>query len=152
MLDKLPEQMYASLEDAIIVSDALGVRYLWIDQYYIDQDANETIKSRQLAQMNTIYNNALVTIFAVAGDVTSGLPGVRGTRKATPPRLLTNSAVVSIRAENLLRKSRWITRAWTYQEAVFARRRLVFDQQQVYLECQMRAYAEPHVGDTGDIW
>ncbi|KAL9108751.1 MAG: hypothetical protein Q9227_006547 [Pyrenula ochraceoflavens] len=141
------------IEDAINVTGRLGFRYLWVDRYCIDQEY-ENDKHHQIRNMNQIYANAEATLVASAGETPSaGLPGVGKT-----PRIPQESAVVgdyllrpvipSICSYNLVSDSKWATRAWTYQEAVLSRRRLIFTQRQVLFECglvncQEQLY-EPH--------
>ncbi|CAI4213845.1 unnamed protein product [Parascedosporium putredinis] len=70
----------AVVEDAIAVSLELGYKYIWVDQYCIDQK-DEVSKAQQIAQMDNIYSLAQLTIVAAAGeDASYGLPGVGPTR------------------------------------------------------------------------
>ncbi len=39
-------------------------------------------------------------------------------------------------ADDTIKLSDWITRAWTYQEALLSRRRIIFTDEQVYYECE----------------
>ncbi|KAG9186805.1 hypothetical protein G6011_09913 [Alternaria panax] len=59
-----------TLQDAIIVCVALGVRYLWIDCICIAQDDEEDL-ARELAIMPLIYHRAWVTISASTADTVS---------------------------------------------------------------------------------
>jgi len=100
-------------------------------------------KNRQIEIMNKIYQGAWVTIVALgATSAHSGIPRIRpnsmlplrsnqascvwnGTRlMATLPTLSQQAA-----------KSKWQTRAWTYQEAILSPRCLFFTEDQVYFEC-----------------
>ncbi|KAF2621983.1 HET-domain-containing protein [Macroventuria anomochaeta] len=68
-----------SMEDATYVISILGMRYLWVDRYCIDQ-ANDAEKYHAISHMDVIYQDATVTIIAAAGDRPhAGLPGIRGT-------------------------------------------------------------------------
>lgn len=133
----LRENLPATIEDAITVTEKLGYRYLWIDRYCIQQDEEE--KMRQIQQMDLIYQLAEVVIIAAFGhDPTSGLPGVRKTPRVYQPRATIGSHVLAStmrRPGLVIASSTWTTRAWTYQEALLARRRLVFMEEQVYFEC-----------------
>jgi hypothetical protein len=51
----------ATLRDAILVAERLGIRQIWIDSFCIIQDDVHD-KAVQLAQMPLIYNQAIVTI------------------------------------------------------------------------------------------
>lgn len=64
--------------DSIQVARMIGVQYLWVDQYCINQiDAPE--KRHQIRQMDVIYANAEFTIVvATSNGQISGLPGVSG--------------------------------------------------------------------------
>jgi hypothetical protein len=63
---------------AILVTKALGIKYLWVDGYCIDQ--NDPIQKHDpISKMNLIYEGAAITIVNVAGaNAQSGLPGVEG--------------------------------------------------------------------------
>ncbi|KAH6664202.1 heterokaryon incompatibility protein-domain-containing protein [Halenospora varia] len=139
--NKLPETLPNTIEDAIIVAKKLGYRYLWVDRYCIDQESEEE-KADQCRKMDLIYQNADLTIIAATGeDPTYGLPGV-SLRKRKPQHLTACSKIGKhflISAESwpkeAVEETKWKTRAWTYQEALLSRRRLVFTEQQMYFEC-----------------
>ncbi|KAL3299543.1 HET-domain-containing protein [Colletotrichum asianum] len=110
---KAPEAGFPRVvQDAFVVCRNLGVGYLWVDRYCIDQSGNaqqdpEKRKEtqNQLANMHIIYEAAVFAIIACAGeDANFGLPG-------------------------------WTKRGWTYQEGLLSTRRLIFTEYQVYFEC-----------------
>lgn len=134
----LPARLSSAISDAIVVTRALGFRYLWVDKFCIDQ-GDADAKHGQIEQMNTIYEKAVLTIVAAAGeDETYGLPGV-GQRLREPQNIarFTGLSVISTmkHPHSSIRSSRWASRGWTYQEAALSRRRLVFTDQQMYFEC-----------------
>lgn len=144
-LSVLPCGLPTTIEDAITVTLKLGMRYLWVDRYCIDQQ-NKVEVLHQLKVMDLIYQNAELTIVAAAGeDPWYGLPGVSSRPRDSqlfrkiwgilfvPP--------VSSPVE-FIEDSTWNTRGWTYQEALFSRRRLVFTNQQAYFECNRMGCAE----------
>lgn len=69
----------------MIVVPNLGERYLWVDQYCIDQnDADD--KHAQIGNMAAIFEGAYATIVAFsATDSASGLPGVRNLARKPYP-------------------------------------------------------------------
>lgn len=134
----LPEDLPRTIEDSITVTRKLGFRYLWIDRYCINQQLQEEV-NEQVQKMDLIYQNAQVTIIACAGeDPKYGLPGM-GYRKRHPQACATVGKHLMVSAlsdpREFIEASKWSTRAWTYQEALLSRRRLVFTDQQVYYEC-----------------
>ncbi|KAH6839650.1 heterokaryon incompatibility protein-domain-containing protein [Alternaria rosae] len=137
--NELPTTLPRTIEDALKASKLLGLRYIWIDRYCIDQD-NDVEKQIQIQQMDLIYQNAFVTIVAAAGtDPYFGLPGVGATpRTPQPSAWVGGQCLVSTLPDlqTLIKASRWWHRAWTYQESFFSTRRIVFTEQQVYYECR----------------
>lgn len=134
----LPARLSPVISDAISVTRALGFQYLWVDKFCIDQ-GDAAAKHQQIEQMNTIYEKAVLTIIAAAGeDETYGLPGV-GQRLREPQNMarFTGLSVISTmkHPHSSIRSSRWASRGWTFQEAALSRRRLVFTDQQMYFEC-----------------
>jgi len=137
LLAKLPN----TIEDAITVTKRLGYRYLWVDRYCIDQE-NEQEKADQCGKMDLIYQNAELTIIAAIGENPNyGLPGV-SLRKRSSIDLTTCAKIgkhflISIEAcPNLaVEGTTWNERAWTFQESLLSRRRLVFTKEQMYFEC-----------------
>jgi len=135
----LPTTLPRTIEDALKVSKSLGLRYIWIDRYCINQD-NDVEKLNQIQQMDLVYENAFVTIVAAAGtDPYFGLPGVGATRRTPQPSAwVGGQCLVSTLTDprKAIKASKWMHRAWTYQESFFSTRRIVFTEQQVYYECR----------------
>jgi hypothetical protein len=134
---QLHETLPSTIEDAITVTLQLGCRYIWIDRYCIDQES-KIEAHEQIQHMDSIYQNSLFTIIAAAGFGPSyGLPGISRPR-STPARVkIGQNYIVALgqSASKVVSSSPWASRGWTYQEAIFSRRRLVFTDEQVYYEC-----------------
>lgn len=114
-------------------------RYLWVDKYSIDQQ-DAAKRHRQIKSMNDIYQCALATIIAAAGeDASYGLPGVNGKeRKAQLTAKFGGIELASglSRLPVVLQDSKWASRGWTYQEAVLSSRCIYFTKDQVYFTCK----------------
>ncbi|OAG05243.1 heterokaryon incompatibility, partial [Paraphaeosphaeria sporulosa] len=54
-----------TINDAISVTEALSIYYLWIDALCIQQDAGED-KDTVIANMHNIYENSFITIAAAS--------------------------------------------------------------------------------------
>lgn len=134
----LPDDVPRVVADAMEVTRELGFKYIWIDRYCIPQD-NSKDKHTQIQNMNLVYGSSVVTIVAAAGKNSSrGLPGVGSSprSKQLSVRIGTRTLVATNHnvREQVLR-SRWNERAWTYQEALLSKRRLVFTPSLVYFQC-----------------
>ena len=126
------------IEDAITVTQKLGLQYLWVDRLCIDQ-SDEAEKHNQISRMDSIYNGADITLIAAAGhNEHFGLPGVSTIPRKTQltARVGDLELICTMRhPHTAIRDSKWYTRGWTLQEAVLSRKRLVFTEDQVYFEC-----------------
>jgi Heterokaryon incompatibility protein (HET) len=144
-LDILPDDLPDTIEDAITVTRNLGFQYLWVDRYCINQQ-NEKEASAQIRQMDLVYKNAEITIIAAAGkDPQYGLPGVGRRHRASQPCAKIGDHFLVSALDDLpycIQDSPWMSRAWTYQEGLLSRRRLIFTDQQVYYECRSEYYTE----------
>ncbi|KAH8803490.1 heterokaryon incompatibility protein-domain-containing protein [Xylogone sp. PMI_703] len=140
--DILPEVIV----DAIKLCAGIGQQYLWVDRLCIMQDDNAS-KFDQIAAMDTIYQTATFTIFALANGVGSGLPGT--SRRPREPTLDNESwrliattggrysfAALSPGLSYEIGSSTWNSRAWTYQEYQLSRRCLFIGGQHSYFSCQ----------------
>ena len=148
----LPEQLPRTIEDAIAVTKALRLRYLWLDKYCIPQnDAKK--RGSNIRQMDLIYSGAHLTIVAAAGqDPNFGLPGVSSTQRIPQTRVQIGNQTLCSTMEDptrVIEHSTWMSRAWTFQEALFSIRRLIFTEQQVYYECKATNWSET-VDSGGD--
>lgn len=117
--DLLPK----TLKDAILLTRAIGVRYIWIDSLCIIQDSKADWE-KEAARMGTVYAQARLVIAATAGaDAETGLFPLQ--RYIHHPRKTPRSLHFS----KLLRESKSLqhdlplfTRGWAAQEWVLARR------------------------------
>ena len=57
------ESLPPSVRDAVLLTEKIGIKYLWIDAFCIIQD-DETDKNWEIVQMPLIYSQATVTIVA----------------------------------------------------------------------------------------
>ncbi|KAL1591924.1 hypothetical protein SLS60_011516 [Paraconiothyrium brasiliense] len=136
----LPAEQTRTIEDAITVTLGLGLRYLWIDRYCMKQ-MKSMDKWLQIKQMGQIYASAHLTIIAAAGtDPTHGLPGVSQPRQVNEAVTEKVGPVTLVQlktpAANNFQRSKWATRAWTFQEGILSKRRLVFTDEAVLYICQ----------------
>lgn len=135
-----------TIQDAIVVTRQLGLRYIWIDRYCVPR--NNEARHVQLSRMDLIYLNAFVTIVAAYGDrAESGLCGVSVPRPTQPRIRIGQHALISSFQNPSLyigysNKCQWSHRGWTYQEAMLSRRCLYFTQHQVYFECRAGTFQE----------
>lgn len=149
------------LVDAIQLCAELGQRYLWIDRLCIVQDDMDT-KVEQLDAMGVIYHRAFLTIVALGDGVTRGLPGVSSRPR---PRSYVNYSWDLLAAmsnpmgdvrtpwvELAIQNSKWNDRAWTFQERFLSRRRLFFDEGQVYGNCCKERWSDNTDGYEEEAW
>lgn len=141
----LPKAMSKTVDDGIIATLRLGYQYLWVDRYCIPRD-DENASMAQIASMDVVYREAEATLIACAGeDASHGLPGVGSTaRTVQRSARIGKQTLVWTMADPayLIRKSKWITRGWTYQEGLLSRRCIYFTVQQVYFECAAMHHCE----------
>jgi hypothetical protein len=139
MLANIPQ----TVSDAILITLKLGMRYLWVDRYCIDQENREE-KHDAIRNMDSIYREAFVTIIAAAGSGSEyGLPGVSRPRKATPFVNIGSHDFVAMNDLFMdMETSVWNTRGWTYQEMLLSSRRIIFTDYQIYFQCRAHQIME----------
>ena len=122
-----------TIEDALRLVSLLGERYLWVDRLCIIQDDLDT-KQDLLNAMGSIYANAYFTI--VAADGHHADHGLRGLGHGSQDRSVGCNVIrFPVETDVLAHRPRawypedspWESRAWTFQEALFSRRLLIFN-------------------------
>lgn len=135
-----------TIRDAIRITEYLGERYLWVDSLCIIQDDMGSL-SKNLNVMHRIYANSSLCLVAYAGtDANHGLRGLEG---ISAPRCVEQINLDIAGGERLScfkmppdpnyrrrladyprgpadEEWMYVHRGWTYQEFVFAKRRLIF--------------------------
>ncbi|KAH3954276.1 hypothetical protein HBI25_016180 [Parastagonospora nodorum] len=110
----LPSKIPKTIEDAMHVAIEIGIPFLWVDRYCIDQ-TNRQQKHTIIRNMDKIYSGANLTIISAAGeDPHHGLPGVRGTPRQSR-FLLQGEFCAYIGAPAIkeeIEKSKWGSRGW----------------------------------------
>ncbi|KAF4637734.1 hypothetical protein G7Y89_g333 [Cudoniella acicularis] len=141
----MPDSLPLTVSDGMKVVRRLGFQYLWVDKYCIDQE-DEVEKMSQILSMDQIYAQCTAVIVAAAGrDSSFGLPGVSTRPRITQPTVTVKGVTLRSTLPNPVyntRRSIWMTRGWTYQEAVFPKRRLYFTEHQVVFECNEALFTE----------
>lgn len=151
LYDKIPR----TIRDAIHLLTKLGERYLWVDALCIVQD-DEDEASHLIGVMDLIYGCANFTIVAASGQgVTAGLPGVQIGSRLIKQDIAEVAVGVKLMVLPSLAKSFsssvYYTRGWTFQEQIMSRRRLVFTDSRIYLQCECRVYREDFCPDKPDV-
>lgn len=145
-----------TIEDALRLVLLLGERYLWVDCLCIVQDDLNT-KRNFLDAMGSIYANAYLTI--VAADGKDADHGLRGLGHGSQARSISCDIVrfpygIDVIAHRdrawYPEDSPWESRAWTFQEALFSRRVMIFNGTVSWF-CRAAVWEE-HVNDpTEDV-
>ncbi|KAF2839886.1 hypothetical protein M501DRAFT_1015969 [Patellaria atrata CBS 101060] len=97
--------------------------------------------------MAAIYNNALLTIIAVAArNTNSSLPGVRPNtrwkRSWVSDKLQLTRPLRPDKVLKAIDRSLYVSRGWTFEERLLSRRCLYFFDEQVYLQCRSELWCE----------
>jgi len=137
---ELPTTLPATIEDAIAVTREIGESYLWVDQLCILQD-DASDKHNLITQMDRIYAHSVLTIVAADGDnADAGLAGLGTQRRIERQNFAVSQGFVLgqrlARYSLVLQRSRWYSRAWTFQEYRLSRRSLVFSASQMFFQCR----------------
>lgn len=138
MADIPYDQLPATFRDAVVVTRALCIRYLWIDSLCIIQQ-NATDWANESARMADVFSNAYCTI--AASSASSSLVGFLGPRAPRDAFRTTTSSGPVYLAEPIddfagdVENSVLSTRGWVFQERALSRRTIYFTSKQVYWEC-----------------
>lgn len=133
------EDLPASFQDAVRVTRALGVRYLWIDSLCIIQEDREDWAA-EAGRMEDVFSHAYCTI--AASSASSSLAGFLGSRRPRDAIMLSTPAGPPLYlAEHIddfrtdVENSVLSSRGWVLQERALSRRTIYFTSTQVYWEC-----------------
>ncbi|KAK0119420.1 hypothetical protein ONS95_010872 [Cadophora gregata] len=159
-----------TLQDAIIVTRKLGIRYLWIDALCIIQDSDSD-KAHELTQMPFIYKNAMLTISAaIAEDCEKGFLQDREQVEKIIKQSFCMPLVWDIKEpDGELASEIWLCpdedrafkikefdeeviegRGWTFQEAWLAPRLLIYGSGQVTWRCLSCAHTHGFKEDASE--
>lgn len=152
---KIPLHIFPkTLRDAITVTRALGLQFLWIDALCIMQDSAEDWAA-EAERMKDVYGGATITIAAT--NSTSADYGIFKSRAISPAACsLEWRSSNPMKSHNVFLRSSsefWDTtmkneplntRGWTLQESLLAPRTLSYGTQQMIWEC-----LERKVGESG---
>ncbi len=152
----LPPLIPRVVDNAMTVATDLGFRYLWVDQFCINQSAPKQEINEHVSMMDLIYSLAKLTIIATSTH--GALPGV-GTTQRSPQDVLDLRGPIGGTADDItffttnpgiedcILDSVWFTRGWCFQEVTLSFRRLYFTDHEMYFETEnMRcseSYPEP---------
>lgn len=142
----IPEhELPQAVKEAVSVTRALKIPYLWIDALCIIQDQTSDWED-QCKRMVQIYGNATVTLVAatsknceegfVDGLLRLVLPIYYSAEDNTVLSRFAvfNPSLISVTGE--IKASEWGKRGWTYQERLASTRMIVFGGYNVYFCCQ----------------
>ncbi|KAL5882515.1 hypothetical protein ACKVWC_001520 [Pyricularia oryzae] len=148
--DRVPR----TVQDAVKLVREIGERYLWVDALCVmhDDDGREVEHVRETGR---IFQDTVLTICACCGaDASHGIPGVE------PGSRVNTRQVVEMVGGNMLGsvfrgarcedygagQSQWGSRAWTLQEQVLSRRRLLVTDECVTWCCSHGQIVEDEAG------
>lgn len=124
-----------TIVDAIEITRALGIRYLWVDALCIIQGPGGDW-STEAEKMGSVYGGAFLTIAAAQGrDVSHGL-----CRRSNNHQF--NSVYNLHRRQTPLGEEPLYSRAWALQERMLSPRVLIVGSSTLYWECLVSHHAE----------
>ncbi|OAL56187.1 HET-domain-containing protein [Pyrenochaeta sp. DS3sAY3a] len=159
----LQTDLSATIRDSVVVTRALGLRYLWVDSMCIIQDDSDDW-ARESATMSKVYGLSTCTIAAAnSGSGSSGCFANRNQYRVRPCRVPNPFKTDSkysffIRSQYLhnihdrgVRGSLWYNRGWVFQERTLSPRLLIFCGTQILWACEgMQAAETWPCGKTGE--
>jgi hypothetical protein len=140
-----------TVQEAIVTTQRIGVRYLWVDAICIIQDSEED-KATEIQQMCDIYQRAYVTIVAAnAADSNQGF--LQGRPPPAPSVEIPFWSADGRLGSVWMRSEGWYdddsepvnTRGWTLQERLLSPRLVIFASHTIQFQCQQ---ATVNLGDS----
>ncbi|CZR63019.1 uncharacterized protein PAC_12916 [Phialocephala subalpina] len=152
-----------TFKDAILVTRALGISYLWIDALCIIQDSPEDW-AHEAERICGVFRNSYVSIAAEAAtDSSSGflIPGPETWTKSCPGKESdTDTVHIRLRPERAKteishnrkrgHRSKLSTRGWVLQERLLAPRTLFFATDDMAWGCMSQECCECTIASTSD--
>ncbi|KAL7622708.1 hypothetical protein AAE478_006386 [Parahypoxylon ruwenzoriense] len=137
-----------NFQDAIRVTRALGVRYLWIDALCIIQDSKADWL-REAGRMGSLYAGASVVISAL--DSPASTAGFLIPDRVPVAILNDEFAIQKVFPElyDYLSQCPLVRRGWCMQERLLAPRILHFGKEQMFWECYSDFKCEDGLNSTG---
>ncbi|KAF5666707.1 hypothetical protein FDENT_12290 [Fusarium denticulatum] len=150
-LNEVAGLLPGTITDAIMLTERLGCRYLWVDALCLLQNDTEDLELG-VNVMDLVYERAWLTVVAACGhDANARLPGVQeGTRDGSKNTFEIVPGVemgVVTGLDGLLQHSVYSSRAWTLQEQFLSHRVLYFIGNRVFYRCRAAEHAEHLVDD-----
>ncbi|KAI0799372.1 heterokaryon incompatibility protein-domain-containing protein [Xylaria sp. FL0064] len=141
--DSIPK----TIQDSIDFVRCVGCRYVWIDQLCLVQDDDDD-RSTGITAMDLVYEQAYFTIITGSGtDANSGLPGVREGNRSSSHQVTSEvlpgvNLVLRHAIQDIITKSEYHHRGWTFQEYYLSRRKIIFIDDTVYFKCHEDSWQE----------
>ncbi|KAH7391372.1 heterokaryon incompatibility protein-domain-containing protein [Cadophora sp. MPI-SDFR-AT-0126] len=141
----------ATIQDAILVTRKLGIRYLWVDALCIVQGPGGDWKAEH-PKMADVYGGAFLTISAALSpnvwngfrqSLESPLPMDEWARNKRAGVSNLGPRVACVPQEYLLANRPLYKRGWALQERILSRRILLFCRDGVYWDCESSRDSEP---------
>ncbi|KAK1777571.1 heterokaryon incompatibility protein-domain-containing protein [Copromyces sp. CBS 386.78] len=146
-LSELPwDLLPKTIQDAILLTRAIGIRYLWIDSLCIIQNSNADWE-KEAAKMGTVYARARLVIAATTGaDAEAGLFPFQTYihRPSAKSPSLYFRKLANERGTG--HKLPLFTRGWATQEWVLARRTVFWTQERMAWCCRNKLVVDDDTG------
>ncbi|CAK7244583.1 MAG: hypothetical protein STHCBS139747_006127 [Sporothrix thermara] len=158
------KELPANFRDAMAVTRALGISYLWIDSLCIIQDSVDDWR-RESRVMGEVYSRATVSLLAMA-SAASGEGILKTAPKQSVPHCVvpfaSKNGPVALQAETIFQNSENLRqlaetaplseRGWCLQELVFASRILFYGRDQIYWFCPQGGYKSTEAMPDGILY
>lgn len=152
------EIMTPAIKDAVELTRAIGLRYIWIDALCIIQDDTDDW-SYESSQMNRVFQHAFVTLCGLSSSSCHEPFLQRAPRITIPFQSSLQPQVtgyLSVRLSSYITdnvdsrkgyrfdrlKSEWARRAWIYQEEKLSTRLLLFGATKMHFRCGTHQWSE----------
>lgn len=143
-------ELNRTFQDAVLVTRALGLRYVWIDSLCIIQDSDSDWQ-RESSLMGSVYSGGAINIAADAAE--DGDQGFLS--KRTPscfPYTLPGKEFCGILHMKASKRKRWIEysgnlrrRAWVFQEYALSACSIRYGMNGIIWECRCESYFDSEV-------
>lgn len=159
------DTLQATMADAIALTRALGIEYIWVDALCIVQDSKQDWE-KESTKMASLYAHAVLTIASVSSK-SAAMPFLHPEIGTSPPKhalsvfsetvdaseepvvikaRLVNQAGIHWRwqndSERRIPKEPWSQRGWTLQEQILPRRLLMISSSEMQWVCKQAETCE----------